>query len=106
MKYVYTIKDIKADTCLPPYLANNDEQASTMLASIVLSQDEKIQLCTHPEDFVLIRVSKWDEERGNFVVDESRVCVGNAMEIALSELRRQKAMRAKIEEARKDGEAA
>lgn len=103
MKYVYTIKDIKAETCLPPFIASNDEQAKNMVSNIVLSGDQKIQLCSNPEDFVLIRVETWHEDDGVFSGVPERVLLGNCLEIALSQLRRQKEMRRKIEEEQKDG---
>lgn len=104
MKYVYTIKDIKAETCLPPFLASNDEQAKTMVAGLVLSNDPKVQICTHAEDFVLVRIEKWQEDAGTFSGDPERILLGNCLEIALSDLRRQKEMRAKIEKAKENDE--
>lgn len=61
-KKIYTVQDIKGDTYLPPIYYQNQVQASRAFETAV--KDENSQFYKFPEDFVLLEIGEWDEDKG------------------------------------------
>lgn len=58
-QFLYTIRDGKADSYSPPFLARTDGEAMRFVMG-TLSGDS--QLAVFPDDFTLFRVGEWFEE--------------------------------------------
>lgn len=60
MKYIYSIYDNVAEYYLPPFVANNDQEAKRMF---IQSMDRNY---AHRGDFTLGKVAHWDDQTGHF----------------------------------------
>lgn len=60
---VYTVRDVKGEYCLPPFVARTDEIARRMIVETV-DRNVGIPMAVYGEDFRLLRIAGWDEESG------------------------------------------
>lgn len=60
---VYTVLDVKAGRCAPPFLANSDAEARRLLAVSVVGSGTLPD--RYPADFNLMVVGSWDDATGN-----------------------------------------
>lgn len=57
-KFMYSVFDSKAETWLPPFLANADGEAARMIAQAALHPDTS--LAQYPDDYTLYRIGVFD----------------------------------------------
>lgn len=62
---VYTVLDVKAGRCAPPFLANSDAEARRLVAVTVVGSGTLPD--RFPADFNLLIVGTWDDATGNIV---------------------------------------
>ena len=60
---VYTVLDVKAGRCAPPFLANSDAEARRLIAVTVVGSGTLPD--RFPADFNLLIVGSWDDATGN-----------------------------------------
>lgn len=62
---LFTVKDVKAEYCIPPFTARTRAEAIRMFTEDVNSG--KSQISRHPADFMLICVGEFDSDIGSII---------------------------------------
>lgn len=62
MKNLYCVNDVKAQYHMPPLVFRNHDEAIRSFAQSI--QKDESQLSQHPEDFILVHLGRWDEDKG------------------------------------------
>lgn len=70
---VFTVRDSKANTFLPPFTANNDAIAMRFIRAR-MEQDPNGDWARYPKDFILYR-------KGTFDTDTSEIEAGDALNL-------------------------
>lgn len=63
---VYTVRDVKGDYCLPPFVARNDEVARRMIVDTI-DRTPNLPMAVYGEDFRLIHIADFDESSGSML---------------------------------------
>lgn len=61
-KSIYTIYDQKAETYFPPSIFRNNGEALRSLSQEMENNDSLLSTC--PEDYSLIKLGSWEEDKG------------------------------------------
>lgn len=76
---VFTVYDGKAEAYLPSFNFNTIGQALRALADTVQQPDHPF--AQHPEDYTIFEIATWDDSTGIFLMHESKIALGNALEL-------------------------
>lgn len=63
---VYTVRDVKGDYCLPPFVARNDEVAKRMIVDTI-DRTPNLPMAVYGEDFRLVHIADYAEITGEIV---------------------------------------
>lgn len=75
---MFTVFDSKVGAYLPPMFLRSTGEAIRSFSSAV--QDSSHQFCKHAEDYTLFEVGAWDDVKCQFVLKETPVSLGLAVE--------------------------
>jgi hypothetical protein len=64
MKYLYCVRDNKANVSAPPFVARNDAEAARMFRQAVNDKSPENLLNRFAEDYELEMIGQFDEESG------------------------------------------
>lgn len=70
---IYSIKDIKAKLFGQPFFSRNDASATRSIAVYLGKPNDGDPMAKYPEDFVLYRLGKFDDETGAIIPEETPV---------------------------------